>query len=171
MCLYIIYVCAVLIAARKWGWISVKKERQKTIHKQREWPKEWKRHEMSHISIWDRRRDLFKLSESSFLSDDCIQCFLPLFWILNDPCRKYSPLVRVLIWDRGRQEGGMFSFWFLLVFYNTLLCACLICTLQSNHFGQSAGRLGNHVSGRRTLPCRGGERNDRRECDKSRRLP
>lgn len=50
----------------KWGWISVKKEEQKTIHKQRERPKEWKRHKMSHISIWDRRRDLFKLSESSF---------------------------------------------------------------------------------------------------------
>lgn len=58
----------------KWAWISVKKEEQKTIHKQREWPEEWKRHKMSLISIWDRRRDLFKLSESSFLSDDCIQC-------------------------------------------------------------------------------------------------
>lgn len=84
--------------AGKWGWISMKKEEQKTIHKQWEWQKEWKIHKMSYISVWDRRRDLFKLSESSFLSDACIQCFPPPLWIPNDPCTKYSSLDRVLVW-------------------------------------------------------------------------
>lgn len=84
--------------AGKWGWISMKKEEQKTIHKQWEWQKEWKIHKMSYISIWDRRRDLFKLSESSFLYDACIQCFPPPLWIPNDPCTKYSSLDRDLVW-------------------------------------------------------------------------
>ena len=176
LCLYILCLSCI-DCSEEMRWIGVK-ENQKTIHnKQQEWPEEWKIHKMSHVSIRDRGRDLFKLSESSFLSNDCIHCFIPLLWILNDPCTKYPPLVRVFVsvvflaeTQKGK-KGGELCFWFLLVFYKTLLCMCPICALQSNHFGQSASCLGNHSNGRRTLPCRGCERDDRRECDKSHHLP
>lgn len=113
----------------KWGWISVKKEEQKTIHKQRDWPKEWKRHKMSHISIWDRRRDLFKLSESSFLSDECIQCPpLPL----NSKWSMYHILSSCLsvsfssVWDGAALEGGMFCFRLLSLCF-LIPCLCVSC--------------------------------------------
>lgn len=134
VCLWLCVVCLCCIDCccyvGKWGWISVKKGEQKTIHKQREWPKEWKRHKMSHISIWDRRRDLFKLSESSFLSDECIQCFLPplmnskwsMYQILSS-CQSLS-LSSVLVWDGATLEGGTFCFWLLLFCF---LISCVLC--------------------------------------------
>ena len=119
----------------------------------RERPEEWKRHKMSHISIWDRRRDLFKLCESSFLSDACVQRVLPPLWMLNDPCTKYSPHVRVLVGavflSETRTIGrGVFPFFLIPCSLACLLSS--VSALQSNQFGQSAGRPGNHGIGRRT---------------------
>lgn len=134
LCAFVYTVCLCCIDCcwymGKWEWISVKKGEQKTIHKQREWPKELKRHKISHISIWDRRRDLFKLSQSSFFSDAGIQCFLPPLWILNDPCTKYSPLQSlslssVFVWDEAAL-GDVFCFHLLLLCF---LIPCSLCVL------------------------------------------
>lgn len=75
-----------------------KKGEQRTIDQTTRTTKDPEKiHETSQLSIWDRRGDLFKLFESSSLSDACIQCFLCPLWILNHPCNKYSSLDRVLV--------------------------------------------------------------------------
>lgn len=86
-------------------------------------------HKTSQLSIWDRRRDLFKLSESSFLSDACIHCFLCPLWILNHPCNKYSSLDRVFEHSscqrRNNVEQRHVFLWDATVFVDP----CWLCVL------------------------------------------
>ena len=69
----------------------------------------------------------------------------------------------------GRNSGRRMFFTVGIIFI--LVCVCLICALQSNHSGQSAGCLGDGGGGCRALPCRGGERGDRGECVECCHLP
>lgn len=86
--------------------------------------------QMSHISIWDRRRDLFKPFQSSFLSDAGIQCFLPplmnpkwsMYQILCS-CQSLS-LSCVSMWDRATLGDAFCSHLLLLCFLNPLLSLC-----------------------------------------------
>lgn len=128
-CMFVLYWLLLLRGEMRMDQCKEGKNRRQYTNNE-EWPKEWKRRKMSHISIWDRRRDLFKLSESSFLSDECIQCFLPplmnskwsMYQILSS-CQSLS-LSSVLAWDG---EGDALCYLVLvIVFSNPLLSVCFV---------------------------------------------
>ena len=93
---------------------------------------------MSHISIWDRRRDLFKLLWILFPFLMLVfNVSSPPLWMLNDPCTKYSPHVRVLVWavflseTRTRPRRlSLSSFASALLSLIPCSLACLFCLVS-----------------------------------------